>query len=174
MQLPETRPRTRLFAVTLILLSVSLGSALAQTPKIAVVDLDRVFAGSDHAARLQQELQKLEADTQKAIDDVAATLSRLQQEAATKSGDERLVLLRQREDEELKARRLADNAKRDANRKEQEIRAEFNEVLQGVFAELQQANSYDLILNKNPAIVIYAGDAIDISQAVLEKLESGS
>ena len=163
-----------LLVALILLASQSVAAAAQGAPKIAVVDLDRIFAGSDQAQRLQEQLKQLEDDTQKAIDEVAARLTQLQQDIASKTGDERRLILRQKEDEEIKARRLADTAKRDANRLEQKVRGEFNEKLQGIFAQLQEENSYDLILNKNPAVVIYAGAAVDISDAVLEKLGSGS
>ncbi|HVS15065.1 MAG TPA: OmpH family outer membrane protein [Thermoanaerobaculia bacterium] len=166
------RPRAVVVALGLFLLA-TVAPARQQPPRIAVVDLDLVFLQSPIGASLQAELKKLEDDTRKRIETELQAIQDLQQRAAAASPEQRLELQRQSEDRELSARRIRDDAARQAQKLEQESRRRFSTTMEPVFQALQQEQGWDLILNKAVGLVIFAGDSIDVTPLVLERLTAG-
>jgi Skp family chaperone for outer membrane proteins len=166
-------------AVALLTLAglFTLGSAglLAQQPmpKIAVVDLDLVFLQSEIGKVLQTELRKLEESTRARLDTELSAMDELQQRAVTATPEQRRDLQRQREDRELSARRIRDDATRQAQKMEQESRQRYSEKMEPLFRALQQEQGWDLILNKAGGLVIFAGESLDVTSLVMERLNAG-
>jgi Skp family chaperone for outer membrane proteins len=172
MYLRRTSVRTSASALA-IGLTLSLfapGGVTAQSaPKIAVVDLERVFIDSKLGKELQTAIRGLEDATRKKIEEIAKRAQDLeaQYEAAT-TEEQRRDAVRRREDAELEARRVRDDAQREATSMEQKKQVEFNETMGPLFEKLQTERGFDLILNKVQGVVIYAGATIDITPTVLE------
>jgi Skp family chaperone for outer membrane proteins len=174
------RARQRLSSLSILCLVVLLGSVASATlaqgtaPKIAVVDLERVFLESSLGTEFQTSLRALEEQTRKQIEALAQRAQDLEaQIPEVQDADERRNLMRQREDQELQARRIRDDANRQAAKLEQEKQVEFNTKMEPLFDKLQQEQSFDLILNKVPGVVIYAGSAFDITETVIQRLAQG-
>jgi Skp family chaperone for outer membrane proteins len=161
--------RALLLALALVLVAAA-APARQQAARIAVVDLDLVFLQSPIGKALQADIKKLEDDTRARIETELEAIQSLQQRAASASPEERLELQRQREDRELAARRIRDDAARQAQKLEQESRQRYTEAMEPVFKKLQEEQGWDLILNKAAGVVIFAGDSIDVTPLVLERL----
>ncbi len=169
---PRSQPRRAalLCTVTLALLATGASAQVSQPAKIAVVNLDRVFLESTAGGELQAELQTLNESLQKTIGEMQERAEGLQASATGKSVEEQTQIQREIEDLDREARRLRENAQRQATTLEQEKRAAFQEQVQPIFAEIQQAQGFDLILNMNRAIVVFAGPRIDITDEIVAKL----
>jgi Skp family chaperone for outer membrane proteins len=149
-------------------------TAANNPPKIAVVDLERVFLQSPSGQKLRDELKQLEDRTRAELDKHVRRLDELQQSMAGKAPEEQRVLARQHEDEELAARRTRDDAQRQAAKIEADRRKEIEDQLQPVFAKIQEERDFDLILNKTPGLVVFVKDSIEITEEVLARIGSGS
>ncbi len=163
----------------LILLSIVLGLVFAsaasaqEATKIAVVDLDALFFSASEGTRLRDQLADLEKTTKAEVEAIEQTMRKIRQDAVGKSAIEQRDAARELEDAERQARRAAENAQRTAAKLEQTARASYNTRLEPLLREVQETEGFDLILNKTPGIVVFASTAIDVSQALLAKLEPG-
>ena len=158
--------------MTLALITVSSAASaqLSEPAKIAVVDLDRLFLQSAPGKQLQTELQTLSEKVRGDIEAKTKEAENLQAQAAGQTVDVQTQAQRKIEDLDREARRIRDNAQREATKAEQDRRAAFQEIVQPIFAEIQQSQGFDLILNMNRAIVVFAGPRIDITEQILAKI----
>jgi Skp family chaperone for outer membrane proteins len=139
-------------------------------PRIAVVDLERVFLESPQGQKLRDELKQLEEATRTELEKRAKVMDDLTRTMEGKPVEEQRAIARRREDEELALRRVRDDAQRQAAKLESDRRREIESQLQPVFEKLQQEQDYDLILNKAPGFVIFSKDSIEITGQVLERI----
>lgn len=176
----SSRNARGLVSVALILAfsAVAAGPVVGQeapTPqiKIAVVDIDRVVIQSTAGQALQERLKNLEQQTQAKLAEKAQKIQTLRDSLAGKTPDESRELQKQIEDETLSGRRMREDAQREAEKMQQTELEVIRQSLRPVFEKIQSESSYDLILNYNPAVVIAAGPSVDITDRVLEVLNSG-
>ena len=164
----------RAFCALLLLLLLPASVPAQTTLSIAVVDLEVLFIQSSFGKELQTELKGLEDGTRAQLEAKAKEADEIdRQPVASLSESEIRALQRKREDLEIDARRIRDDAQRRAAAAEQRLRTAFNERMQGVLERLQTERNYDLILNKSGGNVIFAGEAIDITGDLLGELSSG-
>ena len=144
----------------------------AGAPKIAVIDLEGLFVRSSFGTELKEKLQTLQDETQKELEDQRSQYAELEQSKLGKNADEQLAITRKLEDAERAVRHLRDDATRRATKLEQDSRLAFDQKLQPLFVTVQEESGFDLILNKAPGVVIFAGAALDITDEVLRRLSS--
>ena len=170
---PTTRSRlrwcTHLAAAVALLVALPLSAQEGVSAKIVVIDLERVFAASPPGSSLKETLTSLSTTAQQELDGLNATLQELASRTPTSAADQ-LQIQRQQEDTQLQIRRVQDDARRRAASAEQEKRAEFEELLAPILERMQNAEGWDLILNRNPAVVVFATSAVDVTERVLEQL----
>ncbi|HVS65588.1 MAG TPA: OmpH family outer membrane protein [Thermoanaerobaculia bacterium] len=169
----SSRTAIHLLLALLGLLAVST-PALAQesAPKIAVVNLEAVFAESAIGQSLQAEIQELEERTRLELEKERDAIATLQQQEVTATPDQRRELERRLQDHERTARRIAEDATRQAAKLETDSRQRFAAAVEPLFRTLQQEQGWDLILNKASGFVIFAGDSLDVTDLVLERLSA--
>ena len=166
-------PRTATAMLLAVLASSTAAFAQDSAPKIAVVNLEAVFAQSAIGQTLQADVQKLEESTRQQLEKERDAIAALQQQETSASPEQRRELVRRREDHERSARRIAEDATRQAQKMETDSRQRFSERLEPLFRTLQQEQGWDLILNKASGFVIFAGDSLDVTDLVLERLSAG-
>ena len=162
------------------LLSISIFIAsptLAQEEpiKVGVVNLDAVLAESSTGKALQSRLEEFREETiagSKELETKARELkSEIEKGTGSLPNDTLVGLRRQLEDATIRLRRYQEEKQREG----QKIRAEgLNEIekeLQPVLQELQTEIGYDLILSSRTGVVLWAGERVDITPAVLERLK---
>jgi Skp family chaperone for outer membrane proteins len=171
--LAEAR-RSRGLAFVALSLALTLAAAAAaaqEPPKIAVVDIDRVVIESKAGQALQQRLAELEQETQQQLDEKIQLIQTLRESLVNQTGSEARQTQKRIEDESLAGQRLREDAERQAAKVRQEELQRIRDSLRPVLERIQQEDSYDLILNSNPAIIIAASDRIDITERVLELID---
>ncbi|MEM1247766.1 MAG: OmpH family outer membrane protein [Acidobacteriota bacterium] len=169
--------RTRILRATLaglLLLGVANAATaqVSQPAKIAVVDLERVFAESPPGQELRAEVETLQQTVLADIETKTKEAEALRASAVGKSVEEQTQIQRQIEDLDREVRRVRETAQRQISTSEQEKRNGFQELVQPIFAEIQQTQGFDLILNMNRAIVIFAGPRIDITEEIVAKIKA--
>ena len=166
----SSRTAIRLLAFPALLALSTPALAQETAPKIAVVNLEAVFAQSAIGQSLQTEIQKLEESTRLELEKERDAIATLQQQEVTATADQRRELERRRQDHERTARRIAEDATRQATKLETDSRQRFTAAVEPLFRTLQQEQGWDLILNKASGFVIFAGDSLDVTDLVLERL----
>lgn len=161
-----------LLAACSLLIATAASAQVSQPAKIAVVDLERVFAESPPGQELRTEVEALQQTVLADIEAKTKEAEALRASAAGKSVEEQTQIQRQIEDLDRDVRRIRENAQRQVATSEQTKRTAFQELVQPIFTEIQQSQGFDLILNMNRAIVVFAGPRIDITEEIVAKIKA--
>jgi Skp family chaperone for outer membrane proteins len=174
-------------------LGLALGLALAtpfaawaqapQTPtggaiKIAVIDTERILLNSQTGKKALADLKKLqeqkenEAKTkQQEIKDIQ---TRLNDGRNSLSQDKLAEMEKQLEDRVIALRRFQDDANRDLGKKRDEVLAQVDQRVMPVINQAGKEMGYTLIFRKFESGLIYADEAVDITGAIIQRLDAGA
>ena len=143
---------------------------------LPVVDLQRVIFQSAAGKELQARMERFEAEVRSEIQSKIETAQAISKQAAelgsTLSFDQRSALQQQYEDAQIDIRRFQDNKQREGRKLEAEGLKQIEKQLQPVFEKFRDELGYDLILNNVAGVVLMARGKVDITEQVIEKLNS--
>ena len=149
----------------------------AQAQKIAIIDTERVLTASEVGKQALESLTALRQQKQQQGEALEKELTdlrtRLEEGRLSLSEDKLAELQRQAEDKALALRRFQDDANRELAKKRDEVLAEVDKVVMPVITRYGQQNGYDLIFRKFESGLIYANDAVDITDEVIASLDAG-
>lgn len=149
-------------------------SAQSTAIKIAVVDLERVVALSDSGKALQGKLEAFQKNVLAEADAVKQSMEDLRQRIAqganSLSEDKLAEMQKQYEDKGISLRRLRDDKQREGQKMQSEGLREIEGQLEPIFKQIQLEQGYDLILNYVPGVVVMANERIDITDAVVARI----
>lgn len=172
-----SRAHTVLRSALVLALASALPAAAQQAPlKIAVVNLDVVAlespAGKEMQAKLEAFQQAAQAELQ-ALKDEADEVRRRATEGANSLSQERLAELQKEfQDKAIELQRMQDDKNREGQAMQTESLKAIEQQLEPVFREISQEQGLDLILNYTPGVVIMAGQRVDITRQVIERLQA--
>jgi outer membrane protein len=174
-------PRS-LTATTVVVLVLCLYTSLAPLgaqdapPKIAVVDLDRVVYQSASGKELQARLERFEAEVRSEIQSRTQKVTELRQQLlsqqATLTADQGKAMQQRIEDQLIEIRRYQDDKKREAAKIQERALKDIEQQLKPVFEKIRDERGYDLILNNAPGVVVMVRGDVEITDEVIEKLNS--
>lgn len=143
--------------------------------RIAVVNIDYIAVQSPSGQALQREIQALRDQYAAGLEERQAEVRRIEQQVATAdslSAEESRALEREYQDALTAVRRyqqdVQDRAQRMQNQGLLEIREEIGPVLEAIMQE----EGYDLVLNAQDNAIVLSGQRLDITQTVLERLQT--
>jgi len=173
------RSRSRL-AVALAAAALALGVAAplaAQAQKVGIIDTERVLTSSNAGKQALEGLTALRQQKQREGEALEKELTdlqtRLQEGRLSLSDDKIAELQRQAEDKALAMRRFQDDANRELAKKRDEVLAAVDQQVMPVITRYGQENGYDLIFRKFESGLIYASDAVDVTDEVIAALDAG-
>lgn len=144
--------------------------------KIAVVDLEVIVAQSPAGKELEGRLDKFQQQVQAEIDAMNTKAKDIRQRLAdgvnSLSEDKLAELQKQFEDEQIKMKRLRDDRTREGQKMQTEGLRDIEKQLEPIFKVVRDEGGYDLILNRVPGVVVMAGERVDITQKVIERLNA--
>lgn len=180
MSTPSSLRSRRLSAVALAA-ALALGAAAplaAQAQKIAIIDTERVLTASATGKAALEGLTALrEQKTQQgqALETQLTELQgRMEEGRLSLSEDKLAELQRQIEDKALEMRRFQDDANRELAKRRDDVLAQVDQQVMPVINQYGQQNGYDLIFRKFESGLIYAADAVDITDEVIAALDGGA
>lgn len=159
------------FACALLL---GAGAAHAEL-KLGFVNVPRVLDQAPQARAADQRLEKefgpRDSEIVKMKRDLVAQNDKLAKNAAVMSATER-----QRQESDLRQmrreiRRLEDEFREDVNLRRSQELGKLQRLVVEVIQNLAKAEKFDLIISDG---VIYAGDAVDITDKVIARLKQGN
>lgn len=169
----------RLIPAALVAVCVAV-PALAQQPglKVATLDTERILLTSATGKKALADLKKLQEQREAEVRTRAQELKDLQ----TKINEGRLSLAqdklaelqKQFEDKEISLRRLQDDATRELNKKRDEILAQIDKLVMPVINQVGKEMGFTLIFRKFESGLIYADETVDITNTIIERLDSAS
>jgi len=143
--------------------------------KIAVVSLDQVALQSPAGQKLQQEVIKFQEDLTaelQARQQAAKDIERRIAEVDSLAIDERRALEREYQDALTDFQRFQQDKQEQADALRADGLARIQEELGPVIEAVQSELGYDLVLNSQNSLVVIFSDRIDITQLVIERLQS--
>lgn len=161
----------------LILLSIFVGlqSALAETPAVYVVDMQRIVdesvVGKAARSNFEVEVKKSQLKIQTAAKEVEDLKEKLKKQATLLSPDAVQV---QQDLIEKKARlveRLVQDQREEMGRKNN---AEVGKIMADIGLEIKslaKERGYNFVVEKDPRLVVYANDSFDITADVIKSLD---
>lgn len=174
------RTWSRRLPITILAAALALGLAAplaAQAQKIAVIDTERVITASTTGKQALEGLTSLREQKEREGEALQKELvdlqTRLQEGRLSLSEDRIAELQRQAEDKALAMRRFQDDANRELAKRRDEVLAAVDQKVMPVINQFGQANGYDLIFRKFESGLIYATEAIDITDEVIAALDAG-
>jgi outer membrane protein len=167
-----------LAAVAGLALAASAAPAVAQTTKIAVIDVRRLVtdsvAGKEALAKLKtlQEQKVAEAKAkQEAID---ALRKRLNEGRLSLADDKIAELEKQLEDQVTGYRRFQEDAERELNKMQEQSFAEIERRVAPIIEQAGREGGYTLIFNKYQSGLVYADEGSDITSDIVRRFDAAT
>jgi outer membrane protein len=146
--------------------------------KIAVIDTEKILVTSAAGKKALADLKKLQeakekevAAKQQEIKDLQAKISDGRLSLAQDKLDD---LQKQLEDKAIALRRLQDDATRDLNKKRDAVLGQIDQQVMPVINQVGKQLGYTLIFRKFESGLIYADEAIDITDSVIQRLDAAN
>ncbi len=160
---------------TLIAFVVGIGllaPTFALADKFAVVDLQRALEETEDGKKAKSKLKSDFDRKQKELDEKQEEIKKLK-EALDKKRNIMKPEALQKEEQDLQGRfvelqQTYARLQRDLAQKEQDATRGIFSKLQAVVGKIAQANAFDLVLEKNSAVV-WGKDSLDITNEVIRK-----
>ncbi|MDN7123560.1 OmpH family outer membrane protein [Pseudidiomarina terrestris] len=159
-----------------ILSTAFFANAAEAQQKIGVVSMQNVLQQLPQtqqiSARLQEEFASDFAELEKMTTELQGLQEKAERDAQIMSPTERLQLSREIELLETRRQLKYKALREDSERRQQEER---NKLMRDIVREAQalaQAQGYDMVLNDGS--VLYATEALDLTNAVLQKMTAGN
>jgi outer membrane protein len=146
--------------------------------KIAVIDTEKILINSASGKKALAELKKLQEAKEKELGAKQQEIKDLQ----AKISDGRLSLAqdklddmqKQLEDRVIAVRRLQDDATRDLTKKRDDVLGQIDQQVMPVINQVGKELGYTLIFRKFESGLIYADEAIDITDSVIKRLDTAA
>jgi outer membrane protein len=144
--------------------------------KIAVIDTEKILMNSAAGKKALAELKKVQdakekdlVGRQQEIKDLQAKLSDGRLSLAQDKLDD---LQKQLEDKVIALRRLQDDAQRDFTKKRDDVLGQIDQQVMPVINQTGKQLGYTLIFRKFESGLIYADEAIDITDSIIQRLDA--
>lgn len=146
--------------------------------KVAIIDTEKILLSSATGKKALADLKKLQEQKEGEVRAKAAELKDLQ----TKISEGRLSLAqdkladlgKQYEEKEIALRRFQDDATRELNKKRDEVLAQIDQQVMPVINKAGKELGYTLIFRKFESGLIYADEAVDITNVIIQRLDGGA
>jgi outer membrane protein len=144
--------------------------------KIAVIDTEKILVNSAAGKKALADLKKLQEAKEKEVGTKQQEIKDLQ----AKVSDGRLSLAqdkleemqKQLEDKVIALRRLQDDATRDLTKKRDDVLGGIDQQVMPVINQVGKQLGYTLIFRKFESGLIYADEAIDITDQIIQRLDA--
>jgi|CXWL01.1.fsa_nt_gi outer membrane protein len=176
-------PRLATFALTALAFAGAAGlGAQAAAPaagnKIAVIDVERILTDSEAGKRALAELTALQKSKQEQGQNLQNEINQLKQKAIdgklALADDKLREIERQVEEKTIALQRFSDDATRELTKRRDEV---LGAVEQGIFPIINvvgKEGAFTLIFNKFRSGLLYADDAVDITEEVIKRYNAAA
>jgi outer membrane protein len=146
--------------------------------RIAVIDTEKILlasqAGKKAIAELKKAQDQKEAELRGKQQEIKELQDKISQGRLSLAQDKLTELEKQLEDKEISLRRLSDDANRELNKKKEEMLGGIDEKVMPVINQIGKEQGYTLIFRKFESGLIYADEAIDITGAIIQRLDQAA
>ncbi|HXO43484.1 MAG TPA: OmpH family outer membrane protein [Thermoanaerobaculia bacterium] len=144
--------------------------------RVAVIDTEKILlssvAGKKAIAELKKAQEQKEGELRSKQQEIKELQDKLSQGRLTLAQDKLAEMSKQLEDREIALRRLSDDATRELNKRKDDLLGGIDEKVMPVINQIGHEQGYTMIFRKFESGLIYADDAIDITSAVVQRLDA--
>ena len=152
------------------------GAAAGSGLRVAVIDTEKILlssvAGKKAIAELKKAQEQKEGELRAKQQEIKELQDKLSQGRLTLAQDKLAEMSKQLEDKEIALRRLSDDATRELNKRKDDLLGGIDEKVMPVINQIGHEQGYTMIFRKFESGLIYADDAIDITSAVVQRLDA--
>jgi len=164
----------RLTVRTAVLAAIVMAVALpvAAQANIAVIDVQRVVTESDPGKEVMQKLRVLSdakaQEGQNLQQEMAALQDQFNKQRFTVSEQRQAEMSKQIEDQQIAIRRFQDDAQRELQEAQRRELGGLEERILPIINQVGQEQGLTLIFNKFQSGLVYADEAVDITDRVIQ------
>ena len=144
--------------------------------RIAVIDTEKILLSSQAGKKAVAELKKLQEQKEAEIRAKSEEIKNLQDKATNGklalAEDKIAELNKQIEDRVIAVRRLQDDATRELNKRKDDLLGSIDEKVMPVINQAGKELGYTLIFRKFESGLIYADEALDITNQIIQRLDA--
>jgi Skp family chaperone for outer membrane proteins len=157
--------------------------ARAQAPtggqiKVAVIDTEQILLNSQAGKKVLADLKKLqeqkEGELRSRNQEIKDLQTKLNEGRLSLAQDKISDMEKQLEDKVIALRRLQDDANRDMQKKRDELLGQIDQRVMPVINQAGKEMGYTLIFRKFESGLIYADEAVDITKAIIQRLDAAA
>jgi outer membrane protein len=167
-----------LAAATLLALGVVAPAAAQSGIKIAVIDVNRIMTDSQRGKSVMAGIEKLQSERSAQLKQMNDELNDMQkkfQEGRLSLAEDKLAELQaQIEDRQRLFERAREDAERDVKKHRQDEIEKIENAVFPIINAIGKEGGYTLIFNKFQSGLVYAEDTVDITNQVIQKLDSAA
>jgi outer membrane protein len=151
---------------------MALAMPAAAQARIAVIDVQRVVTESDPGKEVMQKLRAL-SDTkaqqgQTMQKELAALQDQFNKQRFTVSEQRQAEMSKEIEDKQIAIKRFQDDAQRELQDAQRRELGGLEERIMPIINQIGQTDGYTLIFNKFQSGLVYADEAVDVTDRVIQ------
>ncbi len=152
------------------------GGGGAAPATFAVIDTEKILlssaAGKNALAGLKKLQEQLEAEAARRAQEIKDLQSKIADGQQSLPQNQLAQMKKELEDKEASLRRFQDDSKRDLDKKRDAILAAIDDKVMPVITQIGKERGYGAIFRKFESGLIYANDALDITELVIQRLDA--
>jgi len=166
----------KISTVAIALLIAAMAVPAAAQSKIAVIDVQRVVTESDPGKEALGKLKQLsdaKVEEGRALQQELASLQdQVQKQRFTLSEDKLAEMTQQIEDRGIALKRFEDDAQRELNSARQRTLGGLEQQIMPIINSVGEEQGFSLIFNKFQSGLVYADQALDITDDVIRRFNT--
>jgi len=155
----------------LAVIMMAMAMPAAAQSKVAVIDVQRVVTESDPGKQVMQKLRTLsdaKAQEGQALQQTLATLQdQFNKQRFTVSEQRQAEMSKEIEDKQIAIKRFQDDAQRELQDAQRRELGGLEERILPIINQVGQEEGYTLIFNKFQSGLVYADEAVDVTDRVI-------
>ena len=170
------------FVTAPLLLALALVAPLAagaqgeKMAKIGIIDVQRILTdsapGKEAIAKIKQLQDAKLAEAKSKQDEIGALHQKINDGRLSLAEDKIAELEKQAEDKMTDFKRFQDDAQKELQRRQEEAFDGIEKRVNPIITEVGKAGGYTVILRKFESGLVYADESIDVTDAVIQKLNA--
>ena len=167
------------FLVSLAVAALALPTFAQSAPaRVAVIDVNKVLMSSTAGKSAYEKLKKMQDDrvaqAKKLDDDIAALDKDINEKKLTLSEEKLADMTKRLSDKKIAMQRFAQDADRDIGEARDRSLAELEQRIKPVIDKVGKEMGLAVIFNKFESGLVYASEAIDITDSVIKQFNEGA
>ena len=170
------------FVTASLLLALAVVAPLAaaaqgdKPAKIGIIDVQRILTdsalGKEAIAKIKQLQDAKLAEAKTKQDEITGLRQKINDGRLSLTEDKVAALEKQAEDKMTDFKRFQDDAQKELQRRQEEAFDGIEKRVNPIITEVGKAGGYTVILRKFESGLVYADDSIDVTDAVIQKLNA--